>query len=217
MSTTPFPSGGALAFDLAEQIGEQGITNLLRIVCDAYQRLYQKHNIRQEMSEDEITEELLIEVHFVWSKSNITETIRPLPQKGDKTAAKPKGRHPTIDFCFRDVWVSEAFFGFEFKLLAEGDTRLYNEYIKNGLYRYIQGKYSARGSAGSLVGYVKLGNLARIIQDVKARVDNESIWKVMDLAPPIGEFKEHYVSVHSREMSLPLFCVHHLFFFFGLG
>jgi len=216
MSTKPFldlysygnPS------DLAGQIGEQGVSNLLGIVCDAYQRLNQKHNIRQEMSEDDITEELYIEVEWVWSKSGITETIRPMPQKRDKTFAKPRGRPPTIDFCFRDTWVGEAFFGFECKLLAEGDKRLYNEYVENGLYRYLSGRYCAHGSAGSLVGYVKFGNLSTIIEDVKAKVDAERILKDMAIASPIGEFKEHYVSVHSRETPLPSFCVHHLFFSF---
>jgi hypothetical protein len=213
MSIAPLLDGTVC--DLAEQIGEQGVSNLLKIVCDAYQELCGNHNIKQEMSEDEITEELFKEVVLIWSKSSITETIRPINQKIDRTSAKPRGRPPTIDFCFRDKWVSEAFFGFECKLLAEGDTRLYNEYIENGLYRYLRGTYSARGSAGSLVGYVKLGNLATIVQDVKARVDNERILKVMALASSIGRFKEHYVSVHSREMALPSFYVHHLFFSFA--
>lgn len=201
--------------DLAEQIGEHGITNLLRIVCDAYQSLYEKHKIKQEMSEDEITEELGVEVMFVWSTSSITKSIRPYPQKGDRTFAKPRGRPPTIDFCFRDAYVGERFFGFECKLLTEGDKRLYNEYVENGLCRFLSGKYSAYSSTGSLVGYVKFGNLSKIIQEVKARVNAERILKVMDLASPIGDFKEHYVSVHSREMELPSFLVHHLFFSFA--
>jgi len=201
--------------DLAQQIGEEGISYLLGIVCDAYQRLYEKHNIKQKMSEDEITEELFVEVEFVWSRSSITETIRPMCQKGDRTHAKIKGRPPTIDFCFRDSWVGEAFFGFECKLLVEGDTTLCNEYVENGLCRFLSGRYCAHGSAGSLIGYVKLGNLSTIIQDIKVRVDTRNLLKAMALASPIGTFQNHYVSVHSREMQLPPFCVHHLFFSFA--
>lgn len=212
MSTIQAPDG---LHDLAEQIGEHGVSGILKIVCDAYHRLCENHSIKMDMAEDEITEELINEVDLVWSKSSITETIRPIPQKIDRTRAKPRGRPPTIDFCFRANWDSLAFFGFECKLLAEDDNGLYNEYVKNGLYRYLRGTYCARGSAGSLVGYVKQGNLSTIIQDVKARIDTERILKVMVLASSIGKFKEHYVSVHSREVALPPFCVHHLFFSFA--
>jgi hypothetical protein len=216
MSNSPFPGrSSSRAYDLAEQIGEQGVSSLLEIVCDAYQDLCKKHNIKQAMSEDEITEELFNDVVFAWSNSAITETIRPIHQKIDKTFAKARGRPPTIDFCFRDSWVREAFFGFECKLLAEGNNGLYDDYVRNGLYRYLQGTYCSKGSAGSLVGYVKLGNLATVVRDVKTRVDNERILKAMVLASAIGQFKEHYVSIHSRERALPSFCVHHLFFFFA--
>lgn len=205
--------------DLAAQIGEEGITKLLEIVCDAYHTLCKNtlcknHGVGSRMSEDEITEELFKEIVFIWSRSSITETIRPINQKIDRTNAKNKGRPPTIDFCFRDSWVQDAFFGFECKLLAEGNNGLYKEYVENGLCRYLQGKYCAQGSAGSLIGYVMFGRLATIVQDVKARVDKERLLKDMALASSICGFKEHYVSTHSREKALPPFCVHHLFFCF---
>jgi hypothetical protein len=201
--------------DLAKQLGEDGVSYLLEIVCDAYRSLYQKHIVKQEMSEDDITEELFVEIVFTWSRSSITKSIRPVCQKGDKTLAKPRGKPPTIDFCFRNSWVGEAFFGFECKILVEGDKGLCNEYVENGLCRYLSGAYCAHGSAGSLIGYVKLGNISIIIHDVKARVDTQKMLAAMVLAAPIGRFKEHYVSVHEREMPLPPFRVHHLFFSFA--
>lgn len=201
-------------YDLAEQIGEDGIAKLLALVCDAYDMLYKHKIVKLGMSEDEITEELFKEIQIVWRVSSIPQTIVPINQKIDKTFGKDRGKPPTIDFCFRDRWVKEAFFGFECKLLAEGDVRLYKEYIENGLYRYLQGKYCARGSAGSLIGYVNSGRISIIVQDVKTRVDRENMLTAMVKAPSISAFEEHYVSTHSRESGLSSFSVHHLFFCF---
>lgn len=201
-------------YDLAVKIGEDGITKLLGLVCAAYDTLYKHDIVKSGMSEDEITEELFKEIQIVWRVSSIPQTIVPINQKIDKTNAKDRGRPPTIDFCFRDRWVREAFFGFECKLLAEGNDRLYEEYIKNGLYRFIEGKYCAKGSAGSLIGYVNSGSVDAIVKEVKSRVDKERILKDMALASSISAFQEHYVSIHSRDKGLPQFCVHHLFFRF---
>jgi hypothetical protein len=66
-----------------------------------------------------------------------------------------------------------------------------------------------------LIGYVIFGCLVTIVQDVKTRVDKEQALKDMVVAFSIRAFKEHYISVHSREKKLPPFCVHHLFFYFA--
>ena len=200
---------------LAKQLGERGITRLLEIVCSAYAILYENRTVEPEMSEDEITEELFKEIVFVWSKSSIPKTVIPINQKIDKANAKDRGRPPTIDFCFRDRWVKEAFFGFECKLLAEGDNRLCKEYIDNGLCRYLQGKYCAGGSAGSMIGYINSGSIIAVVQNVKIRVDKEKALRPMTLASAIYAFKEHYVSMHEREKGLSSFIVHHLFLYFA--
>jgi hypothetical protein len=201
-------------YDLAQQIGESGITKLLEVVCHAYSNLCENHLIITEMSEDEITEEIFKELVYVYHESSVPRTLIPVNQKIDTTLAKNRGRPPTIDFCFRDRWVKEVFFGFECKLLAEGNGRLYQEYIDNGLCRYLQGKYCSIGSAGSMIGYIKSGNIAIVIHDVKCRVDQKKAVNAMAAAPSIGSFKEHYVSMHIRD-GLSQFRVHHLFFNFA--
>lgn len=202
-------------YDLAVKIGEDGITKLLGLVCAAYDTLYKHDIVKSGMSEDDITEELFKEIQVVWHVSSTLQTFIPINQKIDRNLAKDKGRPPTIDFCFRDRWVKEAYFGFECKLLAEGDGRLFQEYVESGLCRYLQGKYGSVGSAGSLIGYIRSGNVAVVIQDVKCRVDQEKAVRAMTLSSPIGSFKEHYVSIHIREGGDSKFCVHHLFFDFA--
>lgn len=204
------------AYDLAQKIGESGITKLLKVICDAYVILSNNNIIQSGMTEDEITEELFTQGQCVLQKSSIPTTLVLVNQKIDRTLAKNKGRLPAIDFCFRDRWVKETFFGFECKLLAEGNGTLSREYVDEGLCRYLEGKYSSFGSSGSMIGYVKTGNLAPIIQDVKRRVDEKEAISPMTLALAIGSVKEHYVSIHSRERGLTNFSIHHLFFKFAM-
>lgn len=183
------------------------------MVCAAYAILYRNRIVKPKMDECDITEELYKEVNFAWSKSDITETVIPTNEKIDRENAERRGRPPTIDFCFRARWERHAFFGFECKVLAEGDSRSYREYINEGLYRYIEGKYCANGSAGSLIGYINSGRIAVIVKDIKTRVNRQRIVEFMTLASSISGFREHYISTHLRKDSSP-FCVHHLFFSF---
>ncbi|WXG46139.1 MAG: hypothetical protein WED05_05660 [Candidatus Atabeyarchaeum deiterrae] len=201
-------------FDLAKHLGDKGITRLLEIVCEAYTTLYRNRIVKPQMSEDEITEELFKEVNIAWSASSVPPAVVPINQKIDREHAKDRGKPPTIDFCFRDRWEKEAFFGFECKLLAEGNSRSYREYIKQGLYRYIEGRYCANGTVGSLIGYINTGRIAVIVKEIKTRVDKERIVEVMTLASSVSAFREHYVSTHLREKDRSPFRIHHLFFSF---
>jgi hypothetical protein len=198
--------------DLAQKLGESGIAKLLEIVCKAYSVLRDNHLVEIRMSEDEITEELVIQIECIWRKSDVPVGVVPMNQKIDRTLSKNRGRPPTIDFCFRHIWIKETFFGFECKILAEGNARLSQEYVDDGLRRYVEGKYCSTGSAGAMVGYIKSGNLAAVIEDVKMRVDKEKLVTCMLQSFSIGMFKEHYASTHAREKGLSQFCVHHLFF-----
>ncbi|MHA1410639.1 MAG: hypothetical protein ACTSQY_10105 [Candidatus Odinarchaeia archaeon] len=202
-------------YDIAQKLGEKGINKILKMVCRAYNMLLKNKRINVKMSEDEITEELYTEIIIVWSQSGI-QNLLPINQKIDKTLAKNRGKPPTIDFCFRDRWIKKAFFGFECKILAEGNSRLTKEYVDNGLKRYLQGKYCSTTSIGSLIGYVIIGDIKKTIQDVKKRVDKESIIKKMTLASSILDFKNHFTSEHSRVRGLSNFKVHHLFMYFVL-
>lgn len=212
----PIPTGLGLGspLDLAKELGEDGINQLLEIVCAAYNGLLAKQVIRLGMSEDKITEELYAEIMAVWATSSIVDSIRPIHQKGDWLSAKDGKKPPTIDIVFRDSFERDAFFAFECKLLKEEESRLFWEYVKEGLDRYLQGKYCASGSAGSLIGYVMSGKLTNVVEEVRKRVDVDKILEVMKLSIPLGKFNNHYVSIHSRENSLPKFFVHHLFFSF---
>lgn len=203
------------AKDLAQKLGEAGINKLLEVVCCAYQSLRNNNLITAGMSEDEITEELAIQVDVICRQSSMPINIASIPQKIDRKLAKQKGKSPAIDFCFRHTWVKDAYFGFECKILAEANTTLSKEYIKEGVCRYLDGKYCSKGSASSMVGYVKSGNLTVIIQDIIERVNKERIVRLMSKSSTIGIFDEHYLSTHNR-LNNSNFDIQHLFFNFPI-
>jgi hypothetical protein len=201
--------------DLAKQLGESGIAKLLELVGDAYARVSDSNSITIAMNEDEITEEIFKEVICGWRESSVSTSLIPINQKIDRELALNEGRLPSIDFCFRDRFIREVFFGFECKILGEGDSNLSREYINNGLCRYLEGKYCSRGSTGSMIGYVRFGKISLVIQEIKRRVDKESAICAMNLATPLRALGEHYTSVHKRQRGLSEIVIHHLFFDFA--
>lgn len=205
------------AVDLAKEVGEEGIAKLLAIVCSAYEILYENRAITKEMKEDQITEELVAQVTCIWAQStNVPKNIIPMNQMSDTTHAKKRGKAPTIDFCFRNSWTKETYFGFECKMLAQGNNTLCDKYIDNGLNRYLDGRYCSKGSASSMVGYVKCGDLSIIVHEIKTRVDQVKIIDNMSKSDSIGSFDQHYTSSHYRLDGSKL-GMHHLFFHFNLA
>ncbi len=198
--------------DLAKEVGSDGIVNILNIVCRAYESLYSGSKVTPTMSEIDITEEFYVKLQCIWRKSSIS--LIPFHEKPDPNTEHLRGKPPTIDFCFRDELIRKSYFGFECKLLKENPTS-YNEYVNEGVNRYLKGKYSANCSVGSMIGYITLGNPTQIVKEVKNRVDEVSDISNMQLSYPINEFREHYESKHTRSVGLSPFFIHHLFFYFA--
>ena len=183
--------------DLAQELGSDGIMTLLGIICEAYTNLCVYKKVTSEMDEPEITEELLIELKLIWKRTDFP--FIPHHEKSDRKAKK-RGRPPTIDFCFRDRWYPHSYFGAECKILEEKNNKLYDLYIKEGVCRYLSGKYGENCSAGSMIGYVRIGNTAEIINEVRIRVNTLSDNSEMRQADSIGRFTEHYKSVHNQKV-----------------
>ena len=80
--------------------------------------------------------------------------------------------------------------------------------------RYLSGKYGENCSAGSMIGYIIIGNTAEIINEVKIRVDKLPNISNMEKSDTINGFTGHYKSVHEREVGNTPFHIHHLFFSF---
>jgi hypothetical protein len=163
--------------NLAEELGSDGIRTLLEIICKAYKNLLVFEKVTSVMNETRITEELFIELQNVMIMSTneytFSPNLYPVHEKSHDRKGKGRGKTPTIDFCFRDRWVRDRYFGAECKLLKENHKTLYDDYVAGGVCRYLAGKYSENCSTGSMIGYITSGNIREIISEVKNRVDKE--------------------------------------------
>ena len=202
--------------DLAEELGSDGIRTIFIIICEAYKNLRRFGKVSSAMNETRITEELFIELQAVMRTDGYRNlSLYPIHEKSHDRNGKGRGKTPTIDFCFRDRWVRDRYFGAECKLLKENYKTLYDDYIAGGVCRYLIGKYSENCSIGSMIGYLTSGNTREIVSEVKNRVDKTRNVSKMEKSDPINSFNEHYKSVHKREVDFSIFHIHHLFFSFA--
>ena len=199
--------------DLAKELGPDGITTLLSRICEAYENLYASGRVVCTMSEPEITEELVFELQDVWFDKG-PRSLKPIHEKSHGKRKKGRGKTPTIDFCFRHKWDRNSYFGAECKLLEENNSELYKLYVDEGVNRYLSGKYGEKCSAGSMIGYIIIGNTAEIINEVKIKVDELSNISNIKKSDSINGFTDHYKSVHGRKVGNTPFHIHHLFFSF---
>ena len=201
--------------DLAEELGSDGIMTILRIICEAYKILRGFGKVISTMNETEITEEWTIELQEVMRTDEYRYfSLYPRPEKSHDRNGKGRGKTPTIDFCFRDRWVRDRYFGAECKLLKENYKTLYDDYVAGGVCRYLTWKYSENCSIGLMIGYITSGNTGEIISEVKNRVDKTYNVSKMEKSDTINGFTGHYKSVHEREVGNTPFHIHHLFFSF---
>ncbi len=197
---------------LSQELGEEGVLVLLKIICKAYYRIKEKNIITATMSEPEITEELYFELLEVWKNAGIS-SFRPIHEKSHGRRKKGRGKTPTIDFCFRIEWDPHIYFGSECKLLKENDIALYNRYIQKGMKRYLKCRYGKKFPDGSMVGYIVEGDIATVIQEIKIRVNEISIGDMRKIKK-IKSFNGYYKSEHRRACGHSPFSIHHLFLSF---
>lgn len=211
-SEKPAPIPG----DLAKRLGGQGIRRLLTLMTTAYQDLYDRQWVKADSPEDGITEEWFVHIQNRW-RSDGAFGLVPIHQKPDIGSAKSRGRPPTIDFCFRDEFFPESYFGAECKLLDEACAKHLRAYLDdtNGIGRFIKGKYAARTGAGAMVGYVRRGDCDVVAKDVACAMRELDDSPMLRQSPPLPEFDPIYESEHRRSVGVSPFLCHHLLLAFN--
>lgn len=116
----------------------------------------------------------------------------------------------------------DIFFAFECKRL-DGYSAKNKEYINNGLYRFINGKYARTmplaGMVGFVQGFKKGSNMNSLVADIKNILDNHKIIRTKKNFIPYkidGKFKHSYFSQHKRKNKLCNIDLYHLFFDFTI-
>ena len=94
---------------------------------------------------------------------------------------------------------------------------LADEYVKEGMQRFIDGKYSRFVRHGGMLGYVLNGQVARAMRNVEANIQVRA--RELGMAVPGGFLPSRILlddpsvkeTHHRRGHETTLFCIHHLF------
>ncbi len=160
--------------DLAESLGPSGIKLILEIAWEAYHELrdVQGYKADSTVHENSITENWAVFFTRKWFQHDraVSMSITPLHQFEDDTLSESKnkgGMKPTIDFGLRESFPNNRYFGIECKRLAENDNKKLRYYMKEGIERYVTGKYGATCSEDAIMAYVVGGNIQNVISEVR--------------------------------------------------
>ena len=136
----------------------------------------------------------------------------------DTDLEKETGRK---DIVFFPSYQEEIYLCLEAKRLnaiISGTRRsLADEYVKEGMQRFVDGKYASFVRHGAMLAYVLDGNIDRALQNVdnnirklytKLRMDNDSGLVASTIRPDDPQIKE---TSHRRAHENAVFHIHHLF------
>lgn len=88
-----------------------------------------------------------------------------------------QGELARIDLRFTHGYRHEVYFSLECKRLrvqsSQGRDSLAGKYVKDGMFRYFNGKYAQGLNKGGMVGYVMDGDVAKAIDDVRQAIESQ--------------------------------------------
>lgn len=214
MSISKIASPPAEPIDLAKELGPKGIREILEIMWLAFHDMRGRSISIKGFSEDEITEAWFMFLQERWHSENRATKLNcalcPVLQHPDVKLAKPRGKDPTIDFCFRTWHPDDRYFGAECKNLKEKDSALSQRYIDTGINNYTIGRYGSTTSESAIIGYVLEGNLTNVVKEICDKVKSEK--PIQNLLRDMTYDDPHYKSVHLRTLDFQNITIHHLMF-----
>jgi len=201
--------------DVAEVLGAAGVTRLLQLMVDAYRDLRSRQCVTANSSENSITEEWFVHIQQRWRQTPAISLI-PFHQKEDATKAKARGGVPTIDFCFRSYFDRESYFGAECKLLDEGNATHLRAYLdsKEGIGRFLDGRYGANTGVGAMVGYVRSGVCEKVAETLSDRIPRLEGEPNLGKSHTLKNFDQLYETQHKRQCPVADFLCYHFLFGF---
>lgn len=137
----------------------------------------------------------------------------PAPTDAMKKGRADSGHSVRIDIAvygWRGV-SRDPFLMIECKRLDLSD--LCRRYVKNGILRFVDGRYGSDVGYGVMVGYVLGGSLGHVVHRVNSYIESllGSEHRMND-TEAVEELESVYLSLHSRKEPLPTIALTHLFF-----
>lgn len=200
---------------LAKEICPDTDEVIIGIVIEGYRLLYSENVVQKNWSEDMITLQLYMRIQKAWKRTKLTAI--PVHQYPIFIKKKPLGRPPTIDFAFHRGFLDSSYFGFECKLVNDSDPMLIREYVgKNGMLRFISGKYATEESIGGMVGYLINSKVSVVVELINKEILNKmSNSDCLNIRTPIKGFNHAYSSTHTKSGHGTSINLNHLFFPFN--
>jgi hypothetical protein len=202
--------------ELSRVLGPNGVRRLLELIRDAYFDLVQSRKVNGSMDENQITEELCIYIQKRQHQGGILSSVYLVHEKQDRTQAKDRGKAPTVDFCFRGEWRENVYFGAECKIVEADNKKLCDEYILNGVMRYVTGKYGWAFPEGAMLGYIRRTECEAVAAKLRTRVEQLEGSPALNRSDLLLPFQDYHTSCHRRVDGItPFFTIHHLLFLFA--
>lgn len=197
---------------------ESDIPRIINEVLDCAQKLKKKHSTERE---DKLTYRLYgMIIRDKGYRSGPTQQLCPLPQyevfDPDDDSDDPVGR---IDLVYVYGSLRDTYFAIEAKNLhvtnKSGWESKVGKYVgKQGMMRFINGKYSSAQPAGAMLGYVFDGDIEKARKEVKSATTKHS--KKLKLLSPPGFKKSMLVKRTERvdethhDLGNRKFCIYHI-------
>lgn len=163
--------------------------------------------------EDKITRELYVRI-FVHTQKNGVNAI-PVHQYPIFPKTVKRGRPPTIDFVFRRGYQESSYLAFECKIVDDEKDRSIQEYIDQGLMRFLSGKYARNETVGGMIAYLINSEITscvlKINEQIKQNMDDSNCLVKSSVAPG---FDGIYQSNHKKPPLSVLFLIYHVFMTF---
>jgi len=209
-----YPSLGSPR-ELASEVGPHNDLQILRVVVFAYRILQEERIVDRSWPEDKITRELYVRIQ-VYVKENGINTI-PVHQYPVYSKTPRRGRPPTIDFVFRNGYQESPYLGFECKIIDDNVASSIQEYVNQGMKRFLTGKYARTEKIGGMVAYLIEKEILSCVLKINDKIQEE-IGEADCLVESslVDNFDGLYQSKHKRARLLDFFLIYHVFMSFSV-
>ena len=192
------------------------IPSVLNLVLGAWERI-------EKPSEDELEPATCLRLYAAILRSKDRQKHPFLPRYEDVEIdfepARVTGRKDIV--FYPSVLDHDVYFCLEAKRLnarVNGRMKsLAEEYVKNGMFRFITGQYSRRVRYGGMLGFVLDGDIKRAMKNVQNNIESNrdslgmpptATWMPSTLRTADPHAKE---TEHRRSLETAVFHIHHLF------
>jgi len=210
---------------------ERFVRTALEVTVQAYRNLREQGIAKLTWEEDHFTINLENYIRPLAFQKSLTvvsqvKTYTPKMETGEVSVKQAK----ILDLRIWGRWENyhQVHFIWECKRVADGcDDKAYKglipEYIKEGIFRFLDEEYAIGLDDAGMLAYVLAGDIPSIVSDINKSMQSSQRKRQLDvadhlqLASPVGTFTHIYQSCHKRMKSMSIIRLHHLFLVFDFA